>query len=100
MKVKAKHKDGITYVRLLAKHPMASGRRSDQRTQQPEPAKFIQELRCFYNGQLVFFAEMGPGIAENPYMSFSFMGGNKGESVYLRWNDNTGDSEVAEEIIR
>ena len=100
MKVKAKHKDGVTYVRLLAKHPMESGRRKNQRTQQLIPARFIQELRCFYQGRLVFFAEMGPGIAEDPYMSFSFKGGNKGDAVNLRWNDNTGDSQITEEVIR
>lgn len=100
MKVKARFKDGITRVRLLARHPMETGRRIDPKTNQPIPAHYIQELICEYNGRRVFAVEMGPGISKDPYIAFAFTGGAPDESIRLRWNDNAGDSEVTEATIR
>lgn len=100
MKVKAKFKDGVTRVRLLARHPMETGRRIDPHTQKPIPAHYIQELSCEYNGNRVFFAQLGPGVSKDPYMAFAFNGGEKGKTLKLRWNDNVGDTEVTEAVIR
>jgi sulfur-oxidizing protein SoxZ len=100
MKVKAKFKDGITHVRLLARHPMENGRRLDPRTNQPIPARFIQELSCEYHGHRVFFAQMGPGISKDPYLAFAFIGGAKDDTIKLRGNDNAGDVEITEAVIR
>lgn len=100
MKVKAKFKDGITRVRLLARHPMETGRRIDPHTNTTIPARFIQELSCEYHGNRVFFVQMGPGISKDPYFAFAFIGGAPNEIIKLRWNDNTGDVEITEATIR
>lgn len=100
MKVKAKTKDGVTRVRILAKHPMETGRRTNKESGELIPAKYIQELTCEYNGNVVFLAQLGTSVSQNPYLSFSFNGGEKGQVINLRWNDNTGDSMEKEAIIK
>ncbi|MBV1875174.1 MAG: thiosulfate oxidation carrier complex protein SoxZ [Cycloclasticus sp.] len=100
MKVKAKVKNNITNVRVLAKHPMETGRRVNKQTGEKIPAKYIQELTCEYEGKVVFLAQFGTSVAKNPYLAFSFEGSKKGDSLALRWNDNTGDIEKTDAIIK
>jgi len=100
MKVKARLKNHITTVRLLANHPMETGRRTNKETGELIPAKYIQELTCTYQNKVVFLAQFGTSISQNPFLSFSFQGGEKGETLQLRWNDNTGDIKRTEAIIK
>ena len=96
MKAKAKLKNNITSVRILAKHPMETGRRVDKETGEKIPAKFIQELTCEYKGKIVFHAQLSTAVSQNPYLAFSLVG----DSLALRWNDNTGDLEKTEVTIK
>ena len=100
MKVKAKSKNNITTVRVLAKHPMETGRRIDKVSGEKIPAKYIQELTCEHDGKVVFLAQFGTSVSQNPYLAFSFEGGKKGDSLQLRWNDNAGDVEKTEAKIK
>ena len=100
MKVKAKVKNNITKVRVLAKHPMETGRRVNKETGEKIPAKYIQELTCEYDGKVVFVAQFGTSVSQNPYLAFAFEGGKKGDTLQLRWNDNTGDVEKKEAKIK
>ena len=100
MRVKAKLLDGVTMVRLMAKHPMENGRRKDNQTGALIPAKFIQEINCLHKGKQVFIAYFGTAVSKNPYLAFSFSGGEKGETLVLRWIDNTGETMVVETDIR
>ncbi len=100
MKVKAKFKNDITSVRVLAKHPMETGRRVNKETGEKIPAKYIQELTCEYDGKVVFVAQFGTSVSQNPYLAFAFEGGKKGENIQLRWNDNTGDIEKTDATIK
>jgi len=100
MKVKAKSKNNITTVRLLAKHPMETGRRTNKETGEIIPAKYIQQLSCEHQGKLVFMAQFGTSMSQNPYLSFAFEGGKKGDALQLRWNDNTGDIEKTDALIK
>ena len=56
MKVKAKIKNNVTHVRVLAQHPMETGHRVNTQTGEKIPAKYIQELSCEYNNKVVFTA--------------------------------------------
>ena len=100
MRVKAKLLDGVTKVRLIAKHPMENGRRKDSQTGALVSAKFIQEISCVLKDKQVFIAYFGTAISKNPYLAFSFSGGQKGETLVLRWIDNTGETMVVETDIR
>ncbi len=53
-KVKAKAKDGMTKVKMLAKHVMETGQRKDKKTGEVIPAKFIQEITV-QHGATQFF---------------------------------------------
>ena len=99
MKVKARMREDVVSVKLLAKHPMETGLRKDQETGELIPAKYIQELTCQYKEKLVFIANFGRAVSKNPYLSFSFTGAEKGGELILSWVDNTGESETVEAII-
>jgi sulfur-oxidizing protein SoxZ len=100
MKVKAKMQADKVIVKLLAKHPMETGLRKDKATGELIPAHYIQELTCKHNDKLVFIADFGRSVSKDPYMAFSFSGGNSGDVLTLEWKDNMGDSKTVEEIIK
>jgi len=41
----------------------------------------------------------GSDIAKDPFLAFSFKGGNKGETIRLSWVDNRGERESIEAVI-
>lgn len=100
MKVKAKMKKDMAVVKVLAKHPMETGLRKDKKTGEVIPAKFIQELVCKHNDNVVFHADMGRAVSKNPYLSFSFAGAAKGDNVTLSWVDNTGETVSVDAPIK
>jgi sulfur-oxidizing protein SoxZ len=51
------------------------------------------------NGRTVFEAETGTSISKDPFISFKFKNGNKGDKVVVSWNDNKGDSRTDEVVI-
>jgi len=55
----------------------------------PIPKNVINELVCRYNGVEVFRAEMGSGIAANPYLEFFTVAESSGELVF-DWIDDAG----------
>ena len=63
------------------------------------PAWFIQNVTATYNGKTVLAAAWGPAVAKNPFLSFKFKGGVKGEKVQITWTDNRGDKRVDEAVI-
>ena len=91
-KVKAKAKDGMTKVKMLAKHVMETGQRKDKKTGDVIPAKFIQEVTVQHGGNTVFSGQLGTAVSKNPYFSFTFAGGAKGEELSISWMENTGKS--------
>lgn len=100
MKVKAKMKKDMVSVKLLMQHPMETGLRKDKETGEAIPANFIQELTCVHNDKTVFIANFGRAVSKNPYVAFSFSGGQKGDSITLSWSDNNGESETTEAVIK
>lgn len=91
-KVKAKAKGGVTKVKMLAKHVMETGQRKDKKTGDIIPAKFIQELTVQHAGNTVFSGQLGTAVSKNPYFSFTFAGGAKGDELSISWTENTGTS--------
>jgi sulfur-oxidizing protein SoxZ len=52
-----------------------------------------------YNGKTVLAAQWGPAVSKNPFLSFKFKGGAKGEKVTITWTDNRGDQRTDEATI-
>jgi sulfur-oxidizing protein SoxZ len=75
-------------VRIAIQHPMETGFRYDN-AGQPIPKNVINKLVCRYNGEEVFSAELGSGIAANPYLQFYIVAGQSGEMEFS-WVDDSG----------
>jgi sulfur-oxidizing protein SoxZ len=75
-------------VRLLIRHPMETGYRTDD-TGKQIPRNVIATLTCRYNGETVFAARMSPGIAANPYLRFFVTARDSGELAF-EWVDDRG----------
>ena len=93
IKVRAKLDGDTTTVKALMNHPMETGSRKDSATGELVPAHFIQEVTCKHGDKVVMTAYWSGGVSKNPYISFSFKGGAKGDSVSLSWVDNKGESD-------
>ncbi|WP_454002983.1 thiosulfate oxidation carrier complex protein SoxZ [Afipia felis] len=85
----------VTEVQALIKHPMDSGfaRDTDNRL---IPAHYIETLSFVHNGKIVFSANWGPMVARQPYVRFSFKGGQAGDVVTARWTDNKRAADSTE----
>jgi sulfur-oxidizing protein SoxZ len=93
IKIRASEKGGVTTVKALMTHPMETGGRKDAKTGEKIPAHFIEEVVCKHNGETVMTANWSGGVSKNPYISFKFTGGAKGDNVELSWADNKGASD-------
>ena len=100
IKIRAKDKGGVVTVKALMTHPMETGGRKDKKTGKKIPAHFIQEVVCKHKGATVLTADWSGGVSKNPYISFKFTGGAKGDDVELSWTDNTGKSDTATAKIK
>lgn len=76
-------------VRLVIQHPMESGfrREADGRA---VPMNVVSTVACRHAGREVFRAELGSGIAANPYLSFWIVAQESGE-VSVEWIDDAGE---------
>lgn len=100
IKIRAKAKDDEVTVKCLITHPMETGLRKDSKTGETIPAHFIQEVNCDHQGNNVLKAYWGGGVSRNPYLSFKFIGGQKGDTITISWMDNKGESDSREATIR
>jgi sulfur-oxidizing protein SoxZ len=98
MRIRAANKDGVVEVRVLMSHPMESGIRKDA-AGNLVAAHYIQNLEATHNGKAVLKAQFSGAVSQNPFLSFKFKGGNKGEKVSVKWTDNKGDSRTDEATI-
>lgn len=98
MRIRAAVKDGVTEVRMLVAHPMESGHRKDASGAQI-PAHHITELTAKHQDKVVLSARMSGGISSNPYLSFKFKGGAKGDTVTITWVDNKGETRTDQASI-
>ena len=100
IKIRAKVKAGVTTVKSLMTHTMETGLRKNKKTGELIPAHFIQTVVCKHNGNEVISTEWGASVSKNPYLSFKFEGGAKGDDIELSWIDNQGGTDSASAQIR
>ncbi len=94
----AKHGE-IVEIRIAIQHPMETGFRRDD-LGRAIPKNVINKFVCRYNGVEVFRAEMGSGIAANPYLDFYIVADATGELEFA-WADDEGKtgSERAQLVV-
>jgi sulfur-oxidizing protein SoxZ len=98
MRIRANLVGDSTEVKVLMNHEMETGQRKDAQGK-TIPAWFIQEVNATWNGKTVLSAQWGPAVAKNPFVSFKFKGGAKGDKVVINWTDNRGDKRTDEATI-
>lgn len=98
MKIRANAVGGSTEVKVLMSHEMETGQRKDAQGK-AIPAWFIQTVTATWNGKTVLSAQWGTAVAKNPFLSFKFKGGAKGDKVQISWVDNRGDKRSDEAVI-
>lgn len=85
----------MTTVKMVINHPMDTGRKKDD-FGQLIPPHFIQLISVTLNGQMVFDAQCGTGIAKNPYLTFRLIGAKIGDKLAVKWVDNLGEIGTGE----
>jgi len=98
MKIRASVVGDSTEVRVLMSHEMETGQRKDAQGK-VIPAWFIQNVVVAHNGKPVLNAQWGTAIAKNPFLSFKFKGGAKGDKIEIAWVDNRGEKRTDETVI-
>jgi sulfur-oxidizing protein SoxZ len=98
MKIRASAAGDSTEVKVLMSHEMETGQRKDAQGQ-TIPAWFIQNVVVTWNGRTVLSAQWGTAVAKNPFLSFKFKGGAKGDKIAITWTDNRGDKRTDEAVI-
>lgn len=91
MRIRAVQQSAHTEVKILMRHDMETGQRkeADGKT---VPAHFIQQVLVKHQDKVVLDAMFGPSVSKDPYLSFKFAGGAKGEALSVQWRDNRGES--------
>ena len=100
IKIRAKEKNGVVTVKALMTHSMDTGRRKNKKTGQLIPEHFITEVLCQSKGKVLLSTEWSSAISKNPYLSFRYKGGVKGDMVSISWIDNEGKTASAEAKIK
>ena len=98
MKIRATVVGDSTEVKVLMSHEMETGQRKDAKGE-TVPAWFIQNVLVTWNGKTVLSAQWGTAIAKNPFVSFKFKGGAKGDKIVIQWVDSRGDTRSDETVI-
>ena len=98
MRIRAQASGDRVTVRVLMSHEMETGQRKDAQGK-AIPAWFIQDVAATWNGKTVLSAQWGPAVSKNPFLSFKFKGGAKGDKVQITWTDNKGDKRTDEAVI-
>ncbi len=84
-------------IRIALQHPMETGYRHDD-LGRTIPANVVNRLSARYDGNEIFRAEMGTGIAANPYIAFFTVAGNSG-NIEFSWGDDKGETGSASVLL-
>jgi len=85
-------------VRVLMQHEMETGQRKDAQGK-TIPAWHIEQVTATSNGKTVLSAQWGPAVSKNPFLSFKFKGGAKGDKIQVTWTDTKGDKRTDEAVV-
>ena len=92
IRMRAVSSGDTTEVQALVQHPMDSGFVKDAQGKLIPP-HYIEVVEFEHAGKPVFTAYWGPAVSKDPYIKFSFKGGNKGDDLKISWVDNKGETD-------
>lgn len=76
-------------IRVLVQHPMETGYRRDLNGQ-AIPTNIVDKLLCRIGEREVFSADLGTGVAANPYIAF-YATADASAEVVVEWTDDRGE---------
>jgi sulfur-oxidizing protein SoxZ len=79
----------VIEIKTLISHPMESGHRTDAEGN-PIPRLIITTMVATFDGEEVFRAHWGSGVAANPYQAFMLRVDAPGE-LEVAWQDEAGN---------
>lgn len=91
-RIKASVKKGVTTVKAMATHAMMSYQEAERAKKE---ANFITHITAKVAGNVVFEASTSQFLSKNPYLKFSFNGGEKGQEVEITWVDLKGEKNTS-----
>lgn len=91
MKVKAKVKNNVCFVKLMINHNMVG---FEQAAKKGIQANFITSIIAKVGGKAVYEQLSSQYLAKNPIFKFKFFA-KKGETVEISWVDLLGNSDTA-----
>lgn len=99
IRMRASHRDGLTAVGSIIRHPMEAGYGIDPETGERKSPHFIKEVVCRHGDTIMLRCDWSRAVSRNPYLAFEFSGGRPGDPFTLSWVDNEGGSDSATVLI-
>jgi len=97
MKIKAKLKNDVVGVKVMAKHNMLT---YDQAKKKGKEANFITHITAKVGERVVYDVSTSQFWSKNPQWKFKFKGGKKGEKIDITWTDLSGKSVTESKKIK
>ncbi len=98
-RLKTEKVDGGIRITCLIKHPMETGNRLDSAGAKI-PIHYIKYAKFSVNGEHVGTLNLGPGVSADPYLALDVMGVGSGDKVTLEWEDNKGETDTVERVVK
>jgi len=96
MKVKAKEKDGIVKVKVLAKHQNIGPEEGEKKKKE---ANFITSVIAKVGDKIVYELSGSGFMSKNPLYKFKFKGA-KGDELEVTWTDLKGETKTKKAKIK
>jgi len=97
MKVKAKLKNDVVKVKILAEHVNVGPEEAEKKK---IDTNFITSIIAKANNKVVFELSGSGFISKNPQFAFSFKGAGKGDEVEVTWTDLKGNTKSKKKKIK
>ncbi len=98
MRVRATESGGVVDVKILMKHDMETGPRTD-RSGKTIPLWHIAHVAIKAKDKEVFRGQFGTAISKDPFLNVKFKGAVKGDEVVVSWVDSKGESRTDKAIV-
>ena len=97
MRIKATLKNGITTVKMMAKHIMLS---QTEAKKLGKTANYITQIIATVNDRIVFEANTSQTLSRDPYVKFKFADAKSGDTLKMVWKDLLGNEKIDTAVIK
>jgi sulfur-oxidizing protein SoxZ len=87
----------VIQIRALIAHAMESGFRAGA-DGKVVPRDILRRFTCRYDGEVVFAADLHPGIAANPFLQFTTVATKSG-TLSFTWEGDNGFAQTETRVL-